>query len=931
MKKIFSLLLFLLIVNHLSIFSESTSPQRVYIRFRAGTSIQRILEFLSKQKLDYEQLLQYEQSITFKLKNNKKIEPLSPSNLAEIIHCEDPLLRTFEVSISQGTDAIKFCQKIIKINPEIEIAEPVYPDFPLGIPNDTYASQQTMLAIIKAFETWDSFIGDTSVVIGIVDTGVLQEHEDLQNSIAPNWNEIPDNGIDDDGNGFVDDFKGCNLSFPKEGTGGGTYHQNEHGTAVAGIAGATTNNARGIAGVAYKCRIFPVKASNMNSNTIDYGYKGILYCALRGFQVVNCSWGRIKPYSPIDQSIIDYAVARGVVIVAAGGNGDGSPYVWYPAGYRGVLGVGEVNQVDNVTPTTTLNHTTRIMAPGIGNWITKNQPNSYDAPNYGGTSWSAPVISGVVAMVRARYPGLEPRQVIEYVRQLGDDISNLNTNPFIRKLIPLRVNLLKLLSTDPMSIPGISPLKIITSRSNGIPSERFIVGDTVVLRIEVKNYLAEARNLRFVLSLANEFETSISILDDEVLLGSVPSGTEIQIAPFRFIVMEKKQDLVFLRVDIYGENNYHDFFLIPFIPTSPIKNFQNDSIYVSISDKGTIGFYGSGESRIGNGFGSFSFGNQLYKAGLLASENDQKVVTALFSFNPDGSDFRVVKPFLPPDDSIGIIDDYLATDLERIGIQISQKVEFASPSANFFKIYFEAKNISTRVLSDFALGYFIDLDVGDNSDSNSTVVEAIYDNSIEGKLIGAAQYVLSRDSNIVVGIAAANIEPNEPFLPQSAGMNSDFTSNFNKEKMIQVMKSNLSLQYTGISDISIFSGMRFPGQIAPNETRKFLMLFAIGRSREQLSQTFASEISLTSVWNKNDVDRFFIIPNPVVDKFRIEIPEQFSIARVDIFNSLGQKVLEKSFSGQNFLEFDSNGLAPGFYFLRLMSTNKILYKNFIKF
>ncbi|MGQ9819873.1 MAG: S8 family serine peptidase [Candidatus Kapaibacteriales bacterium] len=919
----------LLVLNPFHLKADHSN--RIYVRFGPKVEKPTMLNFFNRENLKFEPLLRYEQSLSYKLEREKKIELNHLMNLPEIIACELPLLRTFEVTIPNGIDAQKYCQKIMQLNPEIELAEPIYTDFPLGIPNDPYATQQTMLTTIKAFHTWDSFVGDTNVVIGIIDTGVLQEHEDLENSIAPNWNEIPNNGIDDDGNGFVDDFKGYNLAYPKEGNGGFTYHPNEHGTAVAGIAGATTNNGRGIAGVAYKCRIFPIKASDLNSNGINYGYKGILYSALRGFKVVNCSWGRIKPFSPVDQSIIDYAVARGVVIVAAGGNGDNSPYVWYPAGYRGVLAVGEVNQVDYVTQTTTLNHTIRIMAPGIGNWITINRPDGYSAPNYGGTSWSAPVVAGVVAMVCARYPWLSPLQTIEYVRQLSDDISILNSNPFYQKLIPPRINMSKMLSIAPLSIPGISPIKIITKRSDGLLSDRFVVGDTVYLSVDAKNFLGEAHNLRFTLSIADEFETSLDILVDEVNLNLIQTGENFLIGDFVFTISERKQNVIFLRVDIVGENGYRDFFLIPFIPTNPIKDFQNDSIYVSISDKGTLGFFGTGDSRIGRGFGSFTLGNQLFKGGLLVSENQQKVVSALFSINPDGSDFRVVKPFTYPDESLGILDDYLASDLDRIGVQISQKVDFRPGGANFFKIYLEVKNISNRTLNNLSIGYFMDLDVGEVSDSNFTFYEPIYSANLQGKSIGSIQYVSNMDSNIIVATACVGIEPTIQFEPQSAGMNSDFVSTLNKEKMIQMLNSNTSIQFNGVSDVAIFSGISFPQPINPNETRKFLMMFAIGRSRGQLSQLFLNELSYLNVESFYPGDIVKINHNPEEATIGVKVPRDFVNGKIEVFNIVGKKILEKYFDGRNFYEFDLQGFQHGLYILRFTSSEDTYNYKFIKY
>jgi hypothetical protein len=910
--------------------AENDFSNNIYIRFKPGTQEETISNYFQNSNFKFQRIIPLESSVLWKFQNSKKIDNYTLSNLSRVLEAEEPLLRTFTIELPNGADPIKFCEKIKRENPNVEIAEPIYLDIPLGIPNDPYASQQTLLATIKAFQTWDVFQGDTNVVIGIIDTGVFQDHEDLVNSIATNWNEIPNNGVDDDGNGYVDDFRGYNLAFPAEGKGGNTYHPTDHGTSVAGIAGATTNNNLGIAGVAYKCRIFPIKASKItNLGSIDYGYRGILYAAVRGFSVVNCSWGSPKQPSPIDQSIIDYAIARGVVIVAAGGNDDNASRVWYPAGYRGVLGVGEVNQSDYVTTTTTMNETIKIMAPGVGNWIIDNQQGKYEPSKNGGTSFAAPVVAGVVAMVRAKYPELGPLETIEYVRQLTDDISA--NNPSFERMVPGRVDMEKMLHIPPSSIPGISLVRLKTYRTNLVPEERFWIGDTVVLKIDAKNYLASANNLRFVLSVADIFDNSLEIIDSEFELPHLPAKADFEIGPFSLRIKEENSERTFLRVDIFGENGYKDFFLVPFVPTTYLSNFGNDSIKFSISDKGTLGFYGKGKSILGMGIRHTKLGNQLFNGGLMVSEDSSRVVTALFGLTPDRSDFKVVKPFTNPDKEIGKVNDDLAPALERIGLEIQQTVYVPPQNENYFKITLNVKNISNRIQKNISLGYYLDWDVGSDSDSNRTYLmpEAVPNTIVP--IAAAVQFTESSDSSIVVGVGVLSEDANNK--PQSAGLNSSVRADFSKDKQLLALNSGTAWQFNGYDDVANVCGMRFPAELNPNETKSFIMMFAIARSKEELKTIFLTNILKSDVTPDNsNLWNLEIYPNPVQNKLEMVFPEKLQgNCKIEIFNSIGELVMFEDVSlANNFYEMLLPKLPKGIYFVRVKSQELVLFGKFVK-
>ena len=197
-------------------------------------------------------------------------------------------------------------------------------------PNDTDVFDQYYLNLIDAFNAWDLSNGDTNVVIGITDTGWDPSHPDLLGNVKFNYSD-PINGIDDDGDGYEDNFMGWDLGMNDNDA---TYESTSHGVNVVGVASAETDNVTGIAGVGFKTKFLPIKISN-SAGLLTHAYEGIVYAADRGCKVINCSWGSYE-FSQYHQDVVDYALSKGCIIVAAAGNNN-SENVFYPAGYKGVV------------------------------------------------------------------------------------------------------------------------------------------------------------------------------------------------------------------------------------------------------------------------------------------------------------------------------------------------------------------------------------------------------------------------------------------------------------------------------------------------------------------------------------------------------------------------------------------------------------------
>lgn len=245
--------------------------------------------------------------------------------------------------------------------------------------------------------------GDSSVVVAVIDTGVDYTHEDLKDNIWVNTKEIPGNGIDDDGNGYIDDVYGVDLETGRD----SGMDDNGHGTHVAGII-AAANNHIGVVGLAYNVKLMPIKAG-MASGFFNQSQiaKGILYAYNNGADVINMSFGGSASTIAV-QDALETAYTRCVLVAAAGNNGaPNSLLPTYPAALSYVMGVMSVDMRGvesgftnyDVVPYNSVEY--EVYAPG--SQILSTIPGNRYA-TWSGTSMAAPYVSAMAALLRSAYP-----------------------------------------------------------------------------------------------------------------------------------------------------------------------------------------------------------------------------------------------------------------------------------------------------------------------------------------------------------------------------------------------------------------------------------------------------------------------------------------------------------------------------------------------
>lgn len=290
-------------------------------------------------------------------------------------------------------------------------------------PNDPGYAAQWNMRIIQAPAAWDITTGSRQVVIAVLDTGISLTHPDLQANLWQNTGEIAGNGLDDDGNGYVDDRWGWNFvsSTPNP------DDDHWHGTHVAGIAGAVGNNAIGVTGTAWQVQLMAVKFLDRNGQGTFLGMlQAMRYAANNGARVLNLSVSVDGELSAEERRLLNetvsYVKSNGAVMVAASGNA-GASMPAYPARHPDIMAVGASTASDERWWLSNYGPGLDLLAPGAGIYSTSRTSNGPTYSTASGTSMAAPHVSGAVALLWAVNPALSPAEIISILRLSADDLN----------------------------------------------------------------------------------------------------------------------------------------------------------------------------------------------------------------------------------------------------------------------------------------------------------------------------------------------------------------------------------------------------------------------------------------------------------------------------------------------------------------------------
>jgi subtilisin family serine protease len=313
---------------------------------------------------------------------------------------------------------------------DIEFIEPDYDTFAIQNSNDPYIAKQWAHDVIHSYEAWDITRGSSDVVVGVIDTGIDYTHTDLAPNMWTNPKETV-NGVDDDGNGLIDDIYGwdfVNNDNQPMADDTGSFH----GTHVAGTIGAVGNNGIGVSGHAPNVKLMALKYLNSSgSGKTSDAIRAIDYSITKGVKILSNSWGSTSPSAALS-SAIERARGAGILFVAAAGNGgsdgigdnvDSSPF--YPAslGNDNILSVAATDSSDHLASWSNFGlRGVDVAAPGVNIYSTLNG-NSYG--NKSGTSMATPLVSGVAALVASVRPDFNYKDIKNVILASVDRISGL--------------------------------------------------------------------------------------------------------------------------------------------------------------------------------------------------------------------------------------------------------------------------------------------------------------------------------------------------------------------------------------------------------------------------------------------------------------------------------------------------------------------------
>ncbi len=940
MKKILLLLSFSLFFyfGNAKIFAQKIVPNRIIVKF--NDELKSVSSLPVKSKL-------------LKNVNVQKVVKLFPDIKSE------NLKGIYSIRISGNYDLPKLCKNLEK-EKSVVWAEPDYYGKLAGfVPNDPRYSEQWYLNNVGMENAWDLQNGASGILIAVIDNGITLDHPELQNVIWTNPDETA-NGIDDDGDGFVDDIHGWDF-----GNGDNDVSHDAafyHGTQVAGIIAAETNNNTGIASIAFGATILPLKVTETSEPAeviMSEGYRAIVFAADKGADVINCSWGNYQ-YSHLGEEAVNYAITHGSAVIAAAGN-DGTDEIFYPARYRKVLSVGASVSDDEIWTHSNRGCHLDMLAPGDSILSLSGAPAYYETAS--GTSLASPVVAGIAALVKAHFPAFSAEQVREQVRVTARNI--YGQNPGMDYMLGSGcANALTALSPSPRKSVRATDFTFTDNNDNVAQP-----GDTVKLKVDFTNYLSALSNLTVTLTTADD---NISILNSTFNAGAVSGSADFTNENNEFVFtvnngVPENHTARFLL--LFSDGMYNDFQWTELLVNPTFLDMNLNKITLTIAPDGNLGFTDYPYNSKGDGlFYNNDNLKRFFESGFMYGISSAEVMDNLHQtmYGTQSGDFTELVPLtinIPgadADQQGKLVFDDSGAGSSRLGIRTDlYSYEYSSTeSENYVILRYVLHNSSSSVIDNLYAGLFFDWDL-DEDDYADDIVD--YND------VNNFGYAYDSGFNTISTYQGAALisDDNYNFYAvtnngSDGGINID---PFTKGDKWTALSSGLTKTSAGPNDISfVVSGG--PYTIGAGEYLNVAFAVAIADSLSELSAAFTdarnkySELPLAVDDNSGGVPNEFVLyqnyPNPFSVKGKptttINYSIPFVIARsaatrqsqelsvqLTIYDILGRKVAtlvnKKQAPGNYSVQFNassvSGGLPSGVYFYTLRAGNFSVTKKMI--
>ncbi|MHB1685941.1 MAG: S8 family serine peptidase [Ignavibacteriaceae bacterium] len=863
--------------------------------------------------------------------------------------------RIYTVKYDDNADPAVVASKIKHLN-GVEWAEPKFLRKPAVIPknisitpNDQYYSQQYNLAKIDAAAAWNISTGSPNIIIGIVDTGVDWSHPDLYGNIwhNPNWqndtNFLGDSiGWDFGGNGDAN-LNPTPDNNPMEDV-------PAHGTFVAGIASAVTNNGIGVAGIGYNCKIMAVKVSqgNITSNKeplIVYGFEGIKYAVDHGAKVINCSWGG-GGYSEAEQETINYAISKGALVVAAAGN-DNSNELFYPASYKGVLSVGATDETDTKSFYSNYGPNIDVMAPG-DNITSTWQPDTYLTPG-SGTSFASPLAAGLAGLAFSVFPNYSPLQIAQQIRVNTDNIDTQNGG-YYHQLGSGRINAFKTLADTNSQAIRADDIQFFDNAPGDNNNGVLEPGETISIGIKFKNYLKPVNGVTVTLQSFNSYSTVVNSSFTITQMGTLDT-IDNSSATFTVKLDSTLPENYKLQFNLnFSGGSYKDFQMFDMLVNPSYATQSGGNVALTITSKGASGFNDYPTNIEGDGFSFQGGGSLMFEGALMLGTSAKQISDEARDSIAQGQNqdtaFTNVQPLSLLTSNSGyregttIFNDNGA--LNKLGVTIKlRSYTFINPPDNDYIIlrYSIINNNNTNI-SNLYTGVFFDWDLTSGGDSDYTA----YDTA--GNLGYANHTNSSQNKWVATALISSNNYGYWGILNSGGDGGFQIYDGFSFSEKWQALSSRIGKPKAGPGDISeVTSGGPF--NISAHDTIDVAFAVAGGYNINDLRTAVEKarlkyRSILTGINNdNNNVPLTFNLSQNYPNPFNPSTTINFQLAKsghvsLKVYDILGNQVAdlveEDKPAGNYSVQFfaGSKRLSSGIYFYRLVTpgfvdTKKMVY------
>jgi serine protease len=860
----------------------------------------------------------------------------------------------YTVAYSSPNDPFSLAEELSKL-PEVQYAEPWFVQTLAErsfVPNDSLYGFQWSLKRINAPAAWEITQGDSTIVVAIVDSGVELDHPDLQANIWTNPGETGldaqgrdkrFNGIDDDGDGYIDDWRGWDLvgaqyeTFDPSVTKGDNDpspkgSNNNHGTHVAGIVAAITNNLIGVASLAPHCRILAIKATadddfrGSGDAYVLAGYQGIAYAATMGAKIINCSWGSAGG-AQTEQDIVDYATQHGSLVVGAAGNESADEF-FSPADYRGALSVASTDVNDRLSYFSNYGMNIDVCAPGES-IVSTLYPHIY--ASLSGTSMASPLATALAALVKGKFPSYTSLQVAEQVRVTSDNIDALNVG-FAGSLGRGRINAYRALTVT--NLPSVRLQSYAVGdfpggNGNGVAQP----AETLSVTCSFRNYLAPTSSSAFIRLVSDSPYLVVTQGSFPIAaLGTLDSISN-KSAPFHVYIQPSVPPSYEGHLQlVFSDESFTDTQIISLLvnPTYATQNVND--IQLTLTNNGRLGFYDFPDNTLGSGF-VFNRANHLFEGGLMIGTSATQVVDVVRNITSgqdedltSGNFFTLKTPGVTSDqDGFTIFSDSAAPVTNRIGVQVKMhSYAYSDPvDSKYIILQYDIQNTSTGTpLTNLYAGIFLDWDIGKTSEE----LGSNYSRYDATRSLGYAFSSVAGGRREYLGIRALDSAASFRSLVNNGSID------LSRAAKWDWMSGGFAASTAGPADIhqAISSG---PYTIAPGATRT--VSFALVAGDSSLANIQQNADAAKAKWRRMTVGiadngpsvplRYALMqnyPNPFNPTTAISYQlSAFSPVTLKVFDVLGREVAtlvnEVRQPGVYTVRWDASSFPSGVYFYHL--------------